>query len=143
MKKKNILIITIAVLSLVVLSAIPNLCGRLILPTKVLRVEFRGYYDTCGCGNFSPDPIALSRSEIRELMYHYNFSKYKNSNKADFCNSDFSFTVFLSNGTFFSVKKGGRYMEVSSILGSYWIEGDGLEEYAMELVEKHNLATRP
>lgn len=143
MKKKIILIITIAVISLAVLSAIPNLCGRLILPANVLRVEFQGYYDICGCGSFYSDPISLSRSEIRELMYHYNSSKYKNSNKADFCNSDFSFTVFLSNGAFFSVKKGGHYMEVSSILGSYWIEGDGLEEYAMELVEKHDLATRP
>ena len=143
MKKKIILIITIAVISLAVLSAIPNLCGRLILPANVLRVEFQGYYDICGCGSFYSDPISLSRSEIRELMYHYNSSKYKNSNKADFCNSDFSFTVFLSNGAFFSVKKGGHYMEVSSILGSYWIEGDGLEEYAMELVEKHDLAVRP
>jgi hypothetical protein len=143
MKKKIIFITTIAVLSLVVLSAISNLCGRLILPATVLRVEFQGYYDICGCGSYYSDSISLSRSEIRELMYHYNSSKYKNSDKADFCNSDFSFTVFLSNGTFFSVKKGGRYMEVSSLLGSYWIEGDGLEEYAMELVEKHNLATRP
>ena len=30
---------------------------------------------------------------------------------------------------------------IGSLFGSYWIEGDGLEEYAMELIENHDLPT--
>jgi hypothetical protein len=31
--------------------------------------------------------------------------------------------------------------DVSSLFGSYWIEGEALEEYAMELIENHVLPT--
>lgn len=143
MKKKIIFITTIAVLSLVVLSAIPNFCGQLIFPAMVLRVEFKGFTDRCGSPSVDSKAIALSRSEIRELISRFNSSEYKGKMEADFCSWDFSFTVYMANGAFIIVKDGGRYMEVSSILGSYRIEGEALEEYAMELVEKHGLATRP
>ena len=143
MKKKVIKITAIAVLSLVVLSAIPNFCGQLIIPAMVLRVEFKGFTDRCSSPSVDSKAIALSRSEIRELISRFNSSEYKGKMEADFCSWDFSFTVYMANGAFITVKDGGRYMEVSSILGSYWIEGDGLEEYAMELVEKHDLSVRP
>lgn len=143
MKKKVIKITAIAVLSLVVLSAISNLCGRLIIPAMVLRVEFKGFTDRCSSPSVDSKAIALSRSEIRELISRFNSSEYKGKMEADFCSWDFSFTVYMANGAFISVKDGGRLIEVSSLFGSYWIEGEALEEYAMELVEKHDLATRP
>lgn len=143
MKKKIILIIKIAVISLAVLSAIPNLCGRLILPANVLRVEFKGFTDRCSSPSIESKSIALSRSEIRELISRFNSSEYKGKMEADFCSWDFSFTVYMSNGAFITVKDGGGWMEVSSLFGSYWIESEALDEYAMELVEKHDLATRP
>lgn len=142
MKKKIIKWSIIAAVVLIAICVIQLLSGRCIMPWQVEKVEFKGF---TSCSGPISDTVELSEHEVRKLVQHINCSVYMGPVTAEGCDSDYSFKVYLEDGTKIYFREAGSpRIEVNPQYGEkYWIYNKALSKYAKTLIEKYNLMVAP
>lgn len=138
--KKKIIKWTITLLVLVIaICTVRYLRGQMIFSWQVDKIVFQGF--SCDCDSRATDKVELSKDEIKETIWHYNASINKRSVAGEGCESDFSFMIYLKDGTTIFIEEAGApRIDVSPFLGEdFWVDNEALVEYAHELIQKYNL----
>jgi hypothetical protein len=138
MKKTIIKWVVIVASVIAVICTVQVLRGKWIFPIMVQRVEFRGF---SSCSGPVSDKVELSKSEIRELAFHYSTARYMGRCRGEGCDSDFGIKFYLAGGMSVYVREAGSpRLEVRPPFGEkYWINSEELAQYARELVEQYDL----
>lgn len=138
MKKKIIIGAAVVVGLIAVICAINILRGHWLVPSQIQRVEFQGH-DSCG-GPVSKT-VELSDSEIHSMVAYYNLASYAGRVDAESCVSEFSFRIYLKNGTRIYIREAyAPRIEVNlPQQDKYWINSIQLSNFAQTLIEKYDL----
>lgn len=138
MKKKIIIAVAVVVGLIALVCTINILRGHWLVPAQIQRVEFQGH-DSCS-GPVSKT-VELNNSEIRRMVAYYNLASYAGRVDAEGCDSEFSFNIYLKDGTRIHIREAyAPRIEVKlPQQDKYWINSTQLANFAQELIEKYDL----
>ena len=138
MKKKIIVTAAVIVGLIALICSINILRGHWLVPSQIQLVEFQGH-DSCS-GPVSKT-VELTDSEIRSMVAYYNLASYAGRVDAEGCDSEFSFTIYLKDGTRICLWEAyAPRIEVKlPQQDKYWINSIQLSNFAQTLIEKYDL----